>query len=122
MTHRFSDWELTRNMDGRVDDAYLKQVDRATAKNETAFLQATRALNAAERRAARAQSAMQNIPPTGKARRRRGKEVEQAWKVVEDRRQELARLETLMRPVAPGTTHRGVAGYRGLPVQHDPKF
>lgn len=83
---------------------YQTEIDQATHRSERAYAKALRDLERAEARLRQAQRETGNM-----------RAVKVAAELVELRRDELRRLEAMMKSVAASAEHRGVRSYRPLP-------
>jgi hypothetical protein len=95
-----------------VDEAYQRQVDRATDRREREYAAAEKRRAAAQRRLKRAERHLAAVVAAPKVRRQ---EKRAAVAAVEARRLELADLLREMTATAAGTEHRGTASYRPVP-------
>lgn len=98
-----------------ITPEYQAEVDRATAKAVVDYERAQRRLRAAEERLERARerSARQTI--NAKRSRAIARELAVAAELVELRREELQRLEDMMRAAPASAEHRGVKSYSPVP-------
>lgn len=90
-----------------VDERYQRQVDRSTEKNQRAYTEALKRLEAAERRLTKALSIKSTVA--------RGKATKSATLEIEARRQELLAIQMLMSMTPAGSNNRGVGSYRPIP-------
>jgi hypothetical protein len=97
----------------KVSSEYQAQVDRSTARAEVVFAQAQRRLEGAERRRQRAEERLTSAPK--RSRKVLERELRVADELVELRREELLRLQGLMRSIPSSVAHRGRGGYRPIP-------
>lgn len=91
-----------------VSPEYQAEVDRHTDKAMAAWRRAQGRLAAAEKRLARVRK---SVSPS----RARVHEVAVAAELVEARREELQRIERLMKAVPAAAQHRGTQSYRPVP-------
>lgn len=97
-----------------VTPEYQAEVDRSTNKAMAAYERAQRRLNAAKRRLEKAQQrSAERLNVT--RRRAADRELKVAAELVELRREELQRLESLMRSAPASAEHRGVHAFRPVP-------
>jgi hypothetical protein len=94
-----------------VSASYQAEVDRSTNKAVLAYERAQRRLASAERRLDRANAKQQRT-----SNRRAAREVAIALELVELRREELKRIESLMKAAPASAEHRGVRGFRPIPT------
>lgn len=97
-----------------ITPEYQAEVDRATDKAMVAYERAQRRLRAAELRLDRANEAAHP------ASRKRAKAIQReravAAELVELRREELQRIEALMKTVPASAQHRGLESFRPVPT------
>lgn len=98
-----------------ITPEYQAEVDRSTHKAMAAFERAQRRLRAAEQRLERARAA-QDRAADKRAARTSKRELAVALELVELRREELRRIESLMKAAPASAEHRGVRGFRPVPV------
>jgi DNA transposition AAA+ family ATPase len=91
-----------------ITPEYQAEVDRSTEKAMRLYERARRRLEAAEKRLAQLQEKKQ-----GATKRR---DLAVAAELVELRREELLRLEALMKAAPASAEHRGVRGFRPVPA------
>lgn len=94
---------------------YQAEVDRATDKAMVAYERAQRRLRAAEQRLERARAARDRAGDKLAARNAK-RELAVALELVELRRDELRRVESLMKAAPASAEHRGVRGFRPVPA------
>lgn len=121
LVHRIPDIALTANMEGKVDAKYMAQVERSTSKLEKQYAQTLKWIEAAERRAEKAQRRAETLK-VSKARKQAQKDYLEAILVLEERRQELAQLARLMGMSPAGSQNRGTKSYRPALTTHGPIF
>lgn len=98
-----------------VTPEYQAEVDRSTSKAMVAYERAQKRLAAANRRLVRAEE--RSAEHLSAARRRvADRELKVAAELVELRREELQRVEALMKGVPASAEHRGVRGFRPAPT------
>jgi hypothetical protein len=115
--HKIPTLALTSNMTGKISDDYQRQVDRSTARLEMEFLQAQKALKAAERRAERAVQNLAKQKKRAAVEKSRREEIA-AWEAVEVRRMELQSLARLMSTTPAGSANRGTESFKKVPITH----
>jgi hypothetical protein len=93
---------------------YQAEVDRSTSKTMVAYERAQRRLASAERRLERAEERKATRLSAIK-QRAADRELKIAAELVEIRRQELLRVEALMKAAPASAEHRGVRGFRPAP-------
>jgi hypothetical protein len=98
-----------------VTPAYQAEVDGSTAKTQAAYERAQRKLAAAERRLASAEAVSRRRIVDAKRARASAREMLVAVELVELRREELQRIEALMKGVPSSTEHRGRGAFRPVP-------
>ncbi len=108
---------LTDNQEGKVDPAYLDEVQSQTDRREREFRATARRLLAAEKRARVIEGRISLA--TGRTRRELERQRHAVIALVEERRAELGRLQLIM------TSHRGASAvHRGTrsfrPVSSSP--
>ena len=116
ITHRVPAVALTNNMTGRLDPDYEREVERQTAQRVTRFEAAERALEAATKRAQKAERKAAEASTT-KAKRLTARELTAAWELVEHRRNELDNLHRLMTATPAGSANRGTKSFRQVPAR-----
>ena len=97
-----------------ITPEFQAEVDRSTNKAMLAYERAQRRLSAAEARLARAE---ERSAKRLDAQRQRvaDRELKVAAELVELRREELQRVEALMKSAPASAEHRGVRGFRPVP-------
>jgi hypothetical protein len=108
----------TARRSATVSAEYQAEVDRSTAKTEAAYARAQQRLAAAERRKQRAEQRLTSSRLGWRADRAR--ELRIATELVEIRREELLKLQDLMRATPASVEHRGRGGYRPVPQPGSP--
>jgi hypothetical protein len=98
-----------------VTAAYQAEVDASTAKTQSAYERAQRKLAAAERRLTSVEAAARRGSVDAKRARASARELLGAAELVELRREELHRIEALMKGVPSSTEHRGRGAFRPVP-------
>lgn len=94
---------------------YQVEVDRSTSKAMVAFERAQRRLAAAELRLEKAEA--RNAQRLSVIQQRAAtRELKVAAELVELRREELQRIEALMKSAPASAEHRGVRGFRPVPT------
>lgn len=100
----------TGNQEGRVDDAYLAEVERMTARRTRGYEKQLRDAQKALAKAERATEHQRVVAENAKkrsdqmaARRREAK----LWELVEERRRELKAIEAIMTELPASRIHRG---------------
>lgn len=96
-----------------VTPEYQAEVDRSTDKAMAEWKRAQKRLEAAERRLARVQASRA-------ATRNRKRDLAVAAELVELRREELLRIEALMKAAPAAAQYRGVRSYRPVPQPGSP--
>lgn len=97
-----------------ITPGYQAEVDRSTSKAMVAYERAQRRLRAAEQRLEQARAA-QDRAADKRAARAAKRELAVALELVELRREELRRVESLMKAAPASAEHRGVRGFRPVP-------
>lgn len=98
-----------------ITPEYQAEVDRATDKAMVAYERAQRRLQAAEQRLERARAARDRAADKRAARNAK-RELAVALELVELRREELRRVESLMKSAPASANHRGVRSFRPVPM------
>jgi hypothetical protein len=107
MTRHFArDKDLTDNQEGKVDPAYLAEVEMQTDRREREYAATLRRLEAAEQRHMAAQYALE-VSRTKGERTKHERAVQRAWELVAERMRELRVLEALMTELPASREHRG---------------
>lgn len=96
-----------------VTPEYQAEVDRSTDKAMAEWRRAQKRLEAAERRLAR----MQEVRISARSRAR---DLAVALELVELRREELLRIEALMKSAPAAAQYRGTRSYRPIPQPGSP--
>lgn len=97
-----------------ITPGYQAEVDRSTHKAMVAYEAAQRRLRAAEERLLRAQAAQERAADKRAALAAK-RELAVALELVELRREELQRVESLMKAAPASAEHRGVRSFRPVP-------
>ena len=97
-----------------ITPEYQTVVDRSTDKAAAAHQRAQRRLAAAQQRLERAETGRAKAV-NAQRRRDAERELKVAAELVELRRDELKRIETLMKAAPASAEHRGVHGFRPVP-------
>lgn len=97
-----------------ITPEYQAEVDRSTNKAMLEYERARRRLEAAERRLRKAEEASR-VAGARKKVKATARELAVAAELVELRREELHRLEALMKNVPASAEHRGKRSYRPVP-------
>lgn len=98
-----------------ITPEYQAEVDRSTNKAMLEYAPAQRRLEAAERRLRKAEEASRAAGARKKVKATAARELAVAAELVELRREELQRLEALMKNVPASAEHRGKRSYRPVP-------
>jgi hypothetical protein len=107
MIRLFSDDALTDNQEGRVDPAYMAEVESQTDRRVREYAAAERRLEAAKKRHQAAQMRAARAGGNAKARRMAQADVDSAWRMVEERVRELRVLASLMTEIPGARTDAG---------------
>jgi hypothetical protein len=112
---------LSQNMTGKIDPEYQREVDATTHRLERDWANAQKSLEAATRRAERAERVAEVAK--GRKRERSARDtLALAWATVELRRAELDRLGRIMSTSPAAAIHRGDKSFRPVPVRHGAAF
>ena len=104
----------TQPRSATITPEYQAEVDRATSKAMVAYERAQRRLAAAETRLTLAQEKRERAKSAAQRRLAEHK-MAVAAELVELRREELLRVEALMKSAPASAEHRGVRGFRPVP-------
>ena len=108
-------------MTGKLDPDYEREVDQMTARLERDYANAEKRVEASERRAARIERVKESAQ-TARDKKGYERDLAAAWEQVSARRDELARLASLMSASPASAAHRGTKSFRTVPAKHGPSF
>ena len=113
LQHRVPDF--SRNMTGKLDPDYEREVERSTTKLEVAHARAQRRLEAVEKRREKLERKI-STTKTKKSRAVAEKELKKLMSEYLAREEELKAIVELMTATPASSRHRGVKSFRPLPL------
>ena len=113
LQHRVPDF--SRNMTGKLDPDYEREVERSTTKLEVAYARAQRRLEAIEKRKQKLEHKIATTK-TKKSKVVAEKELKKLLSEYVAREEELKAIVELMTATPAGSKHRGVKSFRPLPL------
>jgi hypothetical protein len=113
LQHRVPDF--SRNMTGKLDPDYEREVERSTTKLEVAYARAQRRLEAIEKRKQKLEHKIATTK-TKKSKVVAEKELKKLLSEYVAREEELRTIVEMMTSTPAGSLHRGIKSFRPLPL------
>jgi hypothetical protein len=114
LQHRVPDF--SRNMTGKLDPDYEREVERSTVKLEVAYAKAQRRLEAVQKRKERAEQKLLTLK-TKKSRVATEKELKKLLAEFIVREEELKTIEEMMTYTPSSSKNRGTKSFRPVPTR-----